>query len=168
MNDEQYITVGKIAGVFGVKGWVKVFSYTEPRENILNYPSWLLRKGVAQKTVKVIAGQPQGKSVVASLTDINDRDKAAELNGWTILIDRTQLPPTAEGEYYWADLVGLKVMTTLGVELGTVDHLLATGANDVLVVAGERERLIPFLRDQTVISVDLDHGEMVVDWDPEF
>lgn len=168
MNDKHYLILGKISGVFGVKGWVKVFSYTDPRENILQYPRWLLRKGSAEQTVEVVAGQLQGKSVVASLKGVIDRDQAAALNGWTVMIERDQLPPASEGEYYWADLQGLKVITTQGIYFGHVDHLLETGANDVLVVSGERERLIPFLQGQTIVSIDLVQGLIVVDWDPEF
>ncbi len=168
MNGTQLLTVGKISGVFGVKGWVKVFSYTEPRENILSYSQWILKKGSTVRQVKVHNGQLQGKSVVASLEGIVDRDQAVALNGWEILIDREQLPPAEEGEYYWADLTGLKVFTVEGVDLGIVDHLLETGANDVLVVVGERERLIPYLSEQTIKSVDLAQGKIVVDWDPDF
>ena len=168
MNGTQLLTVGKISGVFGVKGWVKVFSYTEPRENILSYSQWILKKGSTVRQVKVHNGQLQGKSVVASLGGVVDRDQAVALNGWEILIDREQLPPAEEGEYYWADLTGLKVFTVEGVDLGIVDHLLETGANDVLVVVGERERLIPYLSEQTIKSVDLAQGKIVVDWDPDF
>lgn len=168
MNDKHYLIIGKISGVFGVKGWVKVFSFTEPKENILNYQNWLLKKGTLEKTVTVVSGQAQGKTVVANLLGIDDRDKAAALSGWDILIERTQLPPVAEDEFYWVDLVGLKVITTLGVDFGVVDHLLETGANDVLVVIGERERLVPFLRGQSIVSIDLAQGLIVVDWDPEF
>ena len=168
MNDTEYLIVGKISGVFGIKGWVKVFSYTQPRDNILNYRQWFLKKGSAEKKINVIAGQLQGKAVVAALAGIDDRDQAAELNGWTISINRTQLPKASAGEYYWADLIKLNVLTTDGIELGVVDHLLETGANDVLVVLGERERLIPFLMNQTIVSIDLDQRQIVVDWDPEF
>ncbi|MEQ1638190.1 MAG: ribosome maturation factor RimM [Methylococcales bacterium] len=168
MNDRQYLTIGKISGVFGVKGAVKVFSYTEPRENILTYPIWILSKNAAFKSIKVVAGQSQGKTIVATLEGIVDRDQAAELNGWEVLIERAHLPPAAAGEYYWVDLEGLSVVTIEGVNLGVVDHLLETGANDVLVVKAERERLIPFLREQTIKSVDLNQGRIVVDWDPDF
>lgn len=168
MDDRQYLTIGKISGVFGVKGAVKVFSYTDPRENILTYPVWILSKNAAFKTIKLVTGQPQGKAIVATLDGIIDRDQAAELNGWEILIERAQLPLIAPDEYYWADLQGLSVITTEGVLLGVVDHLLETGANDVLVVKAERERLIPFLREQTIKSVDLSLGQIVVDWDPDF
>ncbi|EGW22444.1 ribosome maturation factor RimM [Methylobacter tundripaludum] len=168
MSEQQHISVGKISGVFGIKGWVKVFSFTDPRENILTYSPWLLKKGDETKTVNVVDGQLQGKTIVAQLTDVNDRDQAASLMGWDIFITQDQLPKAAKGEYYWSDLIGLNVETIDGVQLGVVDSLLETGANDVIIVQGERERVIPFLQGQTIINVDLDAGKIVVDWDPEF
>ncbi|WP_031436937.1 ribosome maturation factor RimM [Methylobacter tundripaludum] len=168
MSEQQHISVGKISGVFGIKGWVKVFSFTDPRENILTYSPWLLKKGDETKTVNVVDGQLQGKTIVAQLTGVNDRDQAASLMGWDIFITQDQLPKAAKGEYYWSDLIGLNVETIDGVQLGVVDSLLETGANDVIIVQGERERVIPFLQGQTIISIDLDAGKIVVDWDPEF
>lgn len=168
MSEQQHISVGKISGVFGIKGWVKVFSFTDPRENILTYSPWLLKKGDETKTVNVVDGQLQGKTIVAQLTDVNDRDQAASLMGWVIFITQDQLPKAAKGEYYWSELIGLNVETIDGVQLGVVDSLLETGANDVIIVQGERERVIPFLQGQTIINVDLDAGKIVVDWDPEF
>ncbi|MGZ5056513.1 MAG: ribosome maturation factor RimM [Methylobacter sp.] len=168
MSEQQHISVGKISGVFGVKGWVKVFSFTDPRENILTYSPWLLKKDDETKIVKVIDGQLQGKTIVAQLAGVNDRDQAAGLMGWDIFITRDQLPKAAKGEYYWSELIGLNVETTGGVQLGTVESLLETGANDVIIVQGERERCLPFLKGQTIINVDLDAGKIIVDWDPEF
>lgn len=168
MSRQQQINIGRISGVFGVKGWLKVFSFTDSRENILNYSPWLLKKDSETRLVAVIDGKLQGKAVVAQLDGINDRDQAASLVGWDIFITPEQLPKAAKGEYYWSDLIGLKVETNLGVQLGVVDCLLETGANDVVIVKGERERAIPFLQGQTIINVDLDAGRMVVDWDPEF
>jgi 16S rRNA processing protein RimM len=168
LAEQQIINVGKISGVFGVKGWVKVFSFTDPRENILTYSPWLLKKGDEIKAVNVVDGQLQGKTIVAQLSGVNDRDQAANLMGWDVFITQDQLPAAAKGEYYWSDLVGLKVETIDGVQLGVVDSLLETGANDVIVVQGERERAIPFLQGETVINIDLDAGRIVVDWDPEF
>lgn len=165
---EQHISVGKISGVFGVKGWVKVFSFTDPRENILTYSPWLLKKSGETKTVNVVDGQLQGKTIVAQLAGIADRDQAAGLMGWDVFITRNQLPKAAKDEYYWSELIGLNVETIDGVQLGVVDSLLETGANDVIIVQGERERVIPFLQGQTIINVDLDEGKIVVDWDPEF
>ncbi len=165
---EEFISVGLVSGIFGVRGWIKVFSYTEPRENILTYSPWTLRKGKDSKEVKVVDGRRHGKTVVACLDGLNDRDDAADLNGWEILIRPEQLPKAKKGEYYWSDLIGLQVSTVDGVELGIVKQMLETGANDVVVVMGERERLIPFLQEQTIKSIDLLAGVMVVDWDAEF
>lgn len=168
MSGQRSICVGKISGVFGVKGWVKVFSYTNPRENILNYSPWKLIKGNESRDIQPVEGKRHGETVIASFDRINSREDAAELCGWDIFIDYAQLPEAEENEFYWADLVGLRVETIGGVHLGVVDHLLETGANDVLVLAGDRERLIPFLLGQTVMDVDLGKGIMIVDWDPEF
>ncbi|MCF7966567.1 MAG: ribosome maturation factor RimM [Methylobacter tundripaludum] len=168
MSEQQHVSVGKISGVFGVKGWVKVFSFTDPRENILTYSPWFLIKGDEIKVVDVIDGQLQGKTIVAQLDGVNDRDQAAGLMGWDVFITRDQLPKAAKGEYYWSELIGLAVETIDGVQLGIVDSLLETGANDVVIVHGDRERVIPFLQGQTIINVDLDAGRLIVDWDPEF
>ena len=168
MPNQQHINVGKISGVFGIKGWVKVFSFTDVRENILNYSPWLLKKDSETKWVAVIDGNLQGKTVVAQLDGVNDRDQAASLMGWDIFITPDQLPKAAKDEYYWSDLIGLHVETDLVVQLGVVEGLLETGANDVLIVKGDRERVIPFLQGQTIVNIDLDTGRMIVDWDPDF
>ncbi|WP_340121030.1 ribosome maturation factor RimM [Methylobacter svalbardensis] len=168
MSKQQHISVGKISGVFGIKGWVKVFSFTDPRENILTYSPWLLKKDDETKTVSIVDGQLQGKTIVAQLTGVNDRNQAEDLMGWDIFITQDQLPKAAKDEYYWSDLIGLHVETVDGVQLGRVDSLLETGANDVIIVQGERERVIPFLQGQTIINVDLVAGRIIVDWDPEF
>lgn len=168
MSKQQHISVGKISGVFGIKGWVKVFSFTDPRENILTYSPWLLKKDDETKTVSIVDGQLQGKTIVAQLTGVNDRNQAESLMGWDIFITQDQLPKAAKDEYYWSDLIGLQVETVDGVQLGRVDSLLETGANDVIIVQGERERVIPFLQGQTIINVDLVAGRIIVDWDPEF
>ena len=168
MSNQQQINVGKISGVFGIKGWVKVFSFTECRENILSYSPWLLKKDSETRLVAVIDGKLQGKAVVAQLDGVNDRDQAASFMGWDIYITPEQLPKVAKDEYYWSDLIGLSVETDLGVQLGVVESLLETGANDVVIVKGERERVIPFLQGQTIMAIDLEAGRMVVDWDPDF
>lgn len=168
MSEQQYINVGKISGVFGIKGWVKVFSFTADKANILKYSPWLLKKAGETKTIKVIDGNLQGKAIVAHLEGINDRDKAESLMGWDIFINPEQLPKAARGEYYWSDLVGLNVENTDGVEFGVITSLLETGANDVIIVQGERERCIPFLQGQTIVSIDLDARKMIVNWDADF
>lgn len=168
MAEQKQINVGKISGTFGVKGWVKVFSFTDPRENIFSYSPWLLKKGSESKTVKVVDGKLQGKTLVAQLDGVIDRDQAEALLGWEVLITQNQLPATKAGEYYWSELIGLQVENLQGVHLGTVDSLLETGANDVLIIRGDRERAIPFIQGQHVIEVDLNQRKIKVDWDPEF
>jgi 16S rRNA processing protein RimM len=169
LPSSDFLNAGEVSGVFGVKGLVKVFSFTEPRENILQYSPWILQKNNQTREIKVTGGQRQGNTVVAELDGITDRDAALALMGWKIFISKQQLPKPKPGEYYWADLVGLKVKTQEGILLGVVDHLLETGANDVLVVVdGDIERLIPFLQQHTVLNIDLNAGLMVVDWDPDF
>ena len=168
MTGEQLINVGKVSGVFGVKGWVKIFSYTENKENILRYSPWLLAKSGVNKTIKIIDGAVHGKSIIALLDGINDRDQAALLIGCEIFIEPDQLPAADAGEYYWSDLIGLSVETVTGVQLGVVDSLLETGANDVVIVSGDRQRAIPFLQGQSIVAIDLQARKMTVDWDPDF
>jgi 16S rRNA processing protein RimM len=165
---DNYVIVGRISGLYGVRGWCKVYSWTDPRENILKYSPWYLKRNGEWLEYEVAEGRRQGKGVVAHLAGIDDRDVAAALLNTQVAVRREQLPPAAEGEYYWSDLVGLLVRTTTGVELGTVSHLMQTGSNDVLVVVDDRERLIPFLQTDVIKHVDLDDGVIEVDWDPEF
>jgi 16S rRNA processing protein RimM len=168
LQDKKYLNVGKITGAFGIKGWIKVFSFTDPKENILDYAPWILKKDAKTRQVEVIEGNVQGKFVVALVTGVNDRDMASELAGWEVLIDQDQLPEPEPDEYYWSDLIGLQVETVQGEILGVVDSLIETGANDVIIVAGERQRAIPFIQGQSIVSIDLDAKKIIVDWDPEF
>jgi len=167
MQSERII-LGRIAGVYGVRGWVKIFSETQPKENIFSYSPWQIKLNGQWQTVKVVEGKPHGKGLVAHLESYDDRELARQLTGVEIAVEKAQLPEAEEDEYYWADMIGLKVVTLDGQELGQVDHLFETGANDVVVVRGERERLIPFVQGQYIIEIDLDAGVMRVDWDPEF
>ncbi|WP_266156821.1 ribosome maturation factor RimM [Dyella silvatica] len=164
------VLVGRIVGLYGVQGWLKIESWTEPRMRIFDYQPWLLSSAPGTELeVKGVKGRPQGKGLVAFLPEVTDREQAAALIGHDIYVAREQLPPPGKDEYYWVDLEGLEVVTTEGVVLGRVAHLFATGANDVVVVRdGERERLVPFVQGSYVRSVDLSGGRMVVDWDPEF
>ena len=164
------VLVGRIVGLYGVQGALKIESWTEPRIRIFDYQPWQLTTAPGQAIeVAGIKGRPQGKGLICSLPGVDDRDKAAALVGHDIYVGRELLPPPGEGEYYWVDLEGIEVFTTEGVSLGRVSHLFATGANDVVVVrdAG-RERLVPFIQGVYVHLVDLSAGRMVVDWDPEF
>ena len=159
------IVLGRISGVFGVKGWVKVFSYTEPREAVLGYASWLLGQKGQWQSATVAEGQRHGKGVVARIEGFEDRDQAATLVGTQIGVPRGELPETEDGHYYWSDLEGLMVVRSDGSELGKVAYLLETGAHDVMVIKGETEQLVPFVKDEIVIDVDLAAGVITVDWD---
>lgn len=159
------MTLGRITGLFGVKGWVKVFSYTDPREAILNYEEWWLNRDGAWQATGLQEGQRHGKTVIAHLDGVDDRDAAAALIGCDIGVPRDRLPTPEKGRYYWRDLEGLKVVHRDGTELGTVECVMETGANDVLVTAGDKERLIPFVVDEVILDVDLANGVIEVDWD---
>ncbi len=164
----DWLLLGRVSGLYGVRGWVRVFSYTDPRTNILNYPEWYLRHRTGWLPHRLLEGRPHGKGIIARLGGCDDRDQAAALVSMDIAIRRDQLPEVAEDEFYWADLIGLRVETVDGVDLGTVSRLMETGANDVLVVEGDRERLIPYLWRDVVKRVDVASAVMIVDWDPEF
>jgi 16S rRNA processing protein RimM len=162
------IVMGRIAAPYGVKGWLKVVSYTRQPDRLLEYTPWYLQRGTEWQAVDPIGAKRHAGVLLVHLPGCDDRDMAAKLTGTDIGIYRQQLPVADEGEYYWNDLIGLKVVTLDNAVLGTVDHLLETGANDVLVVRGEREFLVPFVRGQVVALVDLENRVLRVDWDPDF
>lgn len=162
---DEPVILGRIAGLFGVKGWVKVFSHTEPREAVLNYDKWLVRHAEGWLPVQLAEGKRHGKSVIARLEGVSDRDQASELLECEIAVARAQMPEPEAGHYYFRDLEGLKVVHCDGKELGVVASILETGANDVLVTAGEVERLIPFIVDDVILDVDLAEGVIRVDWE---
>jgi len=166
---QKLILLGRVLGAFGVRGDVRLESWTEPRAQIFRYQPWILRSADgAERELQGARGRDTGKHVIASLPGVDDRDLAEAMRGTEILVPRDVLPPPAPGEYYWVDLEGMRVVTVEGVELGQVSHLLSTGANDVMVVRGERERILPFVQPDYVTAVDFDAGTITVDWDPEF
>ena len=162
------VTLGQVTGPFGIKGWVKVKSYTEPEEGILSYRAWhveLPRAGA--RVLRPLEGRRHGRLIVARIEGVDDRDAAAALAHCEISVPRSELPPAGEGQYYWADLVGLEVYTTGGEPLGRVDHFVETPGNPVMVVSGEREHWLPLVP-RHLKAVDLEAGRIVVDWDPDF
>jgi 16S rRNA processing protein RimM len=169
-NSTRRILLGRVHGAFGVRGEVKLESFTDPLAAIFRYQPWVLCD--AQGRERALAGargRETAKGLVATFPDIGDRDAAEALRGSEVWVDRAQLPPPKPGEHYWVDLEGLRVVNVDGVDFGTVSHLFSTGANDVLVARdGERERMIPFLEPDYVVAVDFDTGTVTVDWDPEF
>ena len=164
------ILVGRVVGAFGVRGEVKLESWTEPRSAIFGYRPWILRdaRGVERELMGV-RGRQVGKGLSAEIPGVEDRDAAEAMRGTEVWVPRSALPKAAEGEFYWIDLEGLEVVNTEGRAMGRVSHLFATGANDVLVARdGDREWMIPFVRPQFVTDIDTAAGRITVDWDPDF
>jgi 16S rRNA processing protein RimM len=169
------VVVGRIAGAFGVLGWVRVVSFTEPPENLISYRPWLIGEGPGWRSVTPAACKTHGGGFVVQLRELSSREQAQALAGRLVAVPRSLLPEIeSETEYYWRDLIGLVVLDPEGRRIGRVDHLIATGAHDVLAIdtkeadaesssrAGS-QLLVPFLR-QFVTAVDLDRGVLVVDW----
>ena len=165
-GERKIVPLGHISGLHGVSGWVKIHSLTEPREAIFEYQPWLL--GESKESVRIVQGKKHGKHLIALFADVQDRDTAENLLNQQISVFRDQFPALAESEFYWTDLLGLSVELQDGTVLGKIGSMLATGANDVMIVQGEKEILIPFVQGPYVKSVDLEAGLVVVDWDPEF
>lgn len=164
---DEWVVLGRVAGLYGVQGWIKLVSYTRRREDIFNYPRWRLKRANEWHEFALLDGRAQGKGLAAHLAGMNDRETAHAWIGADIAVLQTELPALAPGAYYWSQLEGLKVVNVDGIELGRVSHLFDTGANDVLVVIGERERLIPYIG-TVVQAVDLAAGIIRVDWDADF
>jgi 16S rRNA processing protein RimM len=160
--------MGRITAPFGVKGWVKVQPLTAAARNLLAYPRWWVGRGADWQEHEVAeAGVQSTKAVIARLAGCEEREAAARFRGSEIAVPRSQLPPPQPGEYYWVDLMGLRVVNSEARELGSVVQILQTGANDVLVVQGERERLIPFL-EGVILEVDRHGGVMRVNWSADY
>ncbi|MBT1063062.1 ribosome maturation factor RimM [Bowmanella sp. Y26] len=176
MSDaSETLVVGKIGAPYGVKGWVKITSYTEQPEGIFDYAPWLLKSESGLKELKVDQWREHNKGLIAKLAGVDDRDAVDRLKNLEIVISAELLPELEEGDFYWRDLVGMQVVTEKGYNLGTVRELFETGSNDVLVVKanindafGQKERMIPYLIDQVVKKVDPAVKTITVDWEPDF
>lgn len=168
-DNERRILLGRIVGAFGIRGQIKIESWTEPRDAIFRYQPWILRDAAgAEREFSGARGKESGKHLVATFPDVIDRDVVEAMRGTDIYVTRSALPPPSPGEFYWVDLEGFRVLNADGQDYGTVSHLFSTGANDVLMVRGDRERLVPFVEPDFVKSIDFAAGVITVDWDPEF
>ena len=166
-SDEKKLLVGKINGFFGVQGWVKIFSYTEPRKNILEYQPWYFIDDGAYKAIEMTTGREQSKTIVAHVKGIDNRDQAGQLIGKSLYIDKDQLPQLDDNEHYWHELVGFRVINKDGIDLGVVDYLVDTGSNNVLVIKGNKEHWIPYI-EPYLVSIDKQNRVINVDWDENF
>jgi 16S rRNA processing protein RimM len=165
-HEREVVVLGRIGAPFGVEGWVKVQSYTDPLEGIARYPVWELERGGSLSRVEVLDWKRAGSGVAVRLEGIVSREEAQGLTGAEVRVDRAQLPPAGPGEVYWHDLVGLEASTPGGVSLGRVIGILDLPAHPVLVIEGERERLVPLVRER-IAGVDLEGGRLTLDWHPD-
>ncbi|MCH9770154.1 MAG: ribosome maturation factor RimM [Gammaproteobacteria bacterium] len=163
---QRPVIIGRVGRAYGVRGWLHIHSFTDPIENICQYPCWQLILGQQQKMYHVIDCKPHGNSLVAKLKNINDRDQASLLTNANIAVERDELPTLKDDEYYWTDLIGLEVITLEGTKLGTVAEIFATGSNDVFVVKGDKERLLPYI-DEVIKSIDLKQNCITVCWNTD-
>lgn len=163
--------MGRVTAPFGVKGWVKIYALTAQLGNLLDYPVWWLGHEGDWREMPVGVARVQGNTLVAQFAGIEDREAAVALKGLEVAVPREQLPGAAAGEFYWADLIGLRVVNREAHEFGRVVRVMQTGANDVLVVAGgngnEQETLIPFIAG-AIRQVDLEAGVISVDWGKDY
>lgn len=166
-DGDKLIVMGRVAAPFGIKGWVKIQTFTEHTDSLQDYGVWWLGRNGQFREVAPLEVKSHGKTLVAQFAGITEREQAALLQGQEVAIPRSELPEAGEDEYYWNDLIGLQVTNLQGDSLGTVDHLLETSANDVMVLKSDRERLVPFVG-QVVRKVDLAAGLIEVDWDKDF
>jgi 16S rRNA processing protein RimM len=169
MSEEKTLHIGHILGPYGLKGWVKIYSETRPKENIFQYSTWLIETKEGWKKTKVLAGKPHGKSLVASVEICQDRNVAEALLGCKIAITSSQLATLDDDEYYWLDLIGCTVINLEEDMFGEVTEMYETGGHDVMAVTkGEEKYLIPFVPNIYVKEVDLIKKQILVDWDRAF
>ncbi|MCX7626971.1 MAG: ribosome maturation factor RimM [Methylophilaceae bacterium] len=161
------VVMGRVTAPYGVRGWIKIQPFTETPGNLLGYKPWWITGLKGWEKIEIDQARLHGKFIIAKPAGCHDRDAAFVLKGREIAVPRESLPGTEAHEYYWTDLIGLHVRNLQQFDFGKVVNVFETGANDVLVVQGERERLIPFV-DQVIKEVDLATGKILVDWDADF
>lgn len=155
------ITIGRIGAPYGVKGWLKLHSFTDPLDNILEY-TWLVQHQGSWQELEVVAAKPYRDGFIALFANYQDRDLAAKLTNADIGVVRTDLAEPSDNEYYWCDLIGLEVYDSTGKKLGVVQRLFATKVDDMLVFKGEHEYCVPFLLDKTILRVDLANKQIII------
>ncbi len=174
-NQDERIVVGKFGSTYGIRGWLKVFTYTDNPESIFDYSPWYINQKGEWVEYKVESWKRHNKGMVCKLEGLEVREEAHLLTNFEIAIDPAVLPELSEDEFYWRELFGMKVVTTKGYDLGEVTDIMETGSNDVLVVKanlkdafGKKERLVPYLEEQVIKNVDREAQRIEVDWDPGF
>ena len=167
-NDTDWIVIGRFGRPQGLKGFVRVISFTEPQHNIVSYAPWYIKPHGALQPLKLLAVETHNKFILAQVEGYSQREEVALLTNTDIVIQRTKLPILIPGEYYWHELIGMKVETKEGLLLGDVVEMLSTGSNDVLVVVGEKRHLIPYIVDEFIMQINDEDRVITADWDPDF
>ena len=169
MEDDKKIYLGKITGVHGIKGWLKIQSYSSPPENILNYPSWIINNKGEEDFYSIEQGRKQNNKIVVKLEKIDDRNTAESLINSKIQILRSDLPKLSNENYYWSDLVGLSVLNSEETVIGKIESLIETGANDVMVIITLKDEriLIPFVMHEIIKEVNVELNYIKIDWSIE-
>jgi 16S rRNA processing protein RimM len=160
------VVLGRVGAPFGVRGWLKVQSFTDPPEGIVRYPVWQLERDGSLGHRTVLDWKRAGSGVAVQLEGIETREAAQALTGAEVQVERAELPPTAPGEYYWHDLIGLEAWSLQGAPLGRVAGILDLPAHPVLLLEGDRERLVPLVPER-LAGVDIDAGRLTLDWHPD-
>lgn len=175
MSDNNPVILGTVGAVYGIKGWLKIISFTDQAEGIFEYQPWLIGREGQWRDVEVAQWRWHNKGLIARFADIDEREAAQQLTGLKIAVAADKLPQLPDDEFYWRDLIGMRVVNTQNYDMGTVSQMLPTVSNDVLVVTangndafGKRERLIPFIQSQYVIEVDSAEKRITVDWPADF
>lgn len=167
-DNKDWVIVGRFGRPHGIKGYIAVHSFTDPRQNILSYPDWFVRMKGLWQPLKILNAEEHARSVVVLLEGFLVREKVAELTNLDIAVPAAQLPALEPGEYYWHQLIGMTVVNAKGEELGTVSEIIATGSNDVLVVVGKERHLIPYRHGAVVLDVCKEKQKITVDWDGDY
>ena len=166
MKDDKKIYLGKITGAHGIKGWLKIRSFSSPLENILKYPQWIINNQGEEDFYSIEQGRKQNNKIVVKLEKIDDRNTAESLINSKIQILRSDLPKLSNENYYWSDLVGLSVLNSEDKVIGKIESLIETGANDVMVVNTSKDEriLIPFVMHEIIKEVNVDLNYIKIDW----
>jgi 16S rRNA processing protein RimM len=162
-----HLVVGRFGKTYGIKGWLKIHSLTDPPENILNYFPWQTDYTDKWQVIEISESKRLGQQIIVKIAGCDTPEQAKLYVNLPIAIDRSQLPLLPQGEFYWIELIGLKVINEKGLLLGLVESLMETGSNDVLVIKGERTRLLPYTK-EVIKEIKINEGTINVVWDFDF
>lgn len=173
-ENPKIVILGQIGKVYGIKGWLKLSSFTSPSTNIFDYTELMVRLGDSVETLKIDEYKERQNGLIVHFSGYDNPDDSKKLVGKQISIENDRLPQLLDGEFYWHELEALEVVNQEGYNLGQVANLIETGANDVLVVKpsdqswDKRERLIPFVKETVIKKVDVSSKKIEVDWGVDF